>query len=130
MVSMFDLIPTQPAEHAVRKLQHRQSYMARASYQKHKSRKQTLCDTILRLSPATWLGPMIIKAYDRWEYKRDKKHTQEVFEKSMEKRGTSLLLTEKIADLETQPAPLDCDIRDAKGRVVDPWRLPPMSEIH
>ena len=127
---MFDVLPTEPCEQVVRKLQQRQSYLGKAPYQKHKTKKQTVCVTIMKLSPKTWLAPIIIKAYEQWEYKRDRKHTQEVFEKSLEKRGTALLVTEEIADLDTQPAPLDCELKDEEGRVLDPWVLPPVAEIH
>ncbi|KAL6719550.1 hypothetical protein ACLMJK_003791 [Lecanora helva] len=127
---MSTLMTTKSAEQAVQKLQKRDSYMKKAPYQQHKTRKQAFNDAVMRLNPCTWFAPPIIKAHNRYEYEQDRKHTEEVYAECQEKRKAALPPTKAILDLETVPAPLEIPKLPGDGKLVDPWELPPPSEIH
>ena len=117
--------------------------MDKAPYQQHKSKKKYLNDVALKLSPATWLAPAIIRFNDKYEYRKDKKYVQEVYVEYQEhmSRKNSLVGARgrgSIVDLHTYPAPVERtkleeeEKRDPWGELVggvDPWRLPPVSEI-
>ena len=98
--------------------------MAKAPFQR-KSKKRALHDKALKLAPATWLGPTIIKAHDRYQYKKDRERTQAVYEEYHERRENSGS-TIAMKDLETQPAPLDWPLKNDDGYEMDPWKLPPI----
>jgi len=119
---MLDILPSKPAETALRKLKNRRSYMNKAPFQR-KSKKKALSDAALKLCPASWLGPAIIKAHDKYEYKRDRKHTQEVYTEWQEKRGRSGKFTSANSMVTVEWSPLDGDVEG------DPWALPPIEEI-
>ncbi|MCJ1454930.1 hypothetical protein MMC28_005283 [Mycoblastus sanguinarius] len=130
MLSMFDILPSAPAELAVRKLQNRRSYMAKAPFQR-RSKKRALGDTVMKLCPATWLGPVIINAHDKYEYKKDRQRTEEVHVEFLERRKNSVSTNDAVlADMETYPAPIEWCPYDGRDWERDPWRLPPMEEIH
>lgn len=127
--TMLDILPDHPAETALKKLHHRRSYMAKAPYQR-RSKWKALHDKGLKLCPASWLGPAIIKAHDKYEYKRDRKHTQEVYIEWQEKRGRIRRSTSanSIVGLETHPAPVEWSPLDGEEEA-DPWALPPIEEM-
>lgn len=128
---------------AIRKLEHRRSYMAKAPFQQHKSKKKYLGDVAMKFCPATWLGPAIIRLNDKYEYKKDRKHVQEVYVEYQEhmSRKNSLIGADgrgSIVDLHTYLAPVEWTPledsrqdpwRNAKEKTEDPWRLPPVNEI-
>ncbi|KAL2055649.1 hypothetical protein ABVK25_003891 [Lepraria finkii] len=122
--TVLDILPEQPADVAIRKLRNRCSYMAKAPFQR-KSKKRALHDKALKLAPATWLGPTIIKAHDRYQYQKDRELTKAVYEEYHERRENSGS-TIAMKDLETQPAPLDWSLMDDDGYETDPWKLPPI----
>lgn len=123
--TVLDILPEQPADVAIRKLRNRCSYMAKAPFQR-KSKKKALHDKALKLAPATWLGPTIIKAYDRYQYKKDRERTQAVYEEYHEKKE-NIASTIALKDLDIQPAPLDWPLVNDDGYEMDPWKLPPIS---
>ena len=126
---MSTILATKTAEHAVHKLQKRDSYLKKAPYQQHKSRKQVFNDAIMRLNPCTWFAPPILKAHDRFEYEQDRRLREEVYEECQQKRKESLPPTKAILDLAIHPAPLEIPKKEEDGELVDPWQLPPPSEI-
>ena len=126
---MSTIMATKSAEHAVQKLQKRDSYMKKAPYQQHKTRRQAFKDAVMRLNPCTWFAPPIIKAHDRYEYEKDRKHTEEVYVECQQKRKESLPPTKAILDLDTHPAPLEIPKKSGDGKLADPWALPPPEEI-
>lgn len=126
----------------IRKLQNRRSYMDKAPYQQHKSKKKYLSDAALKLSPTTWLAPAIIRAVDKYEYKKDRRYVHGVYVEYQEhlSRKNSLVGAHgggSIVDLHTYPAPVERtpleeekqDPWNEKVRIEDPWRLPPVNEI-
>ncbi len=139
-------LPEQPAEVAIRKLEHRQSYMAKAPYQR-KSRRRALSDFALRLCPVTWLGPAIIKAHDKYEYKKDRREKEEVYVEYQVKRKMSVdtamaTRTNSFASLTpaSHPPPVSCwkpvpervevgGMDDPLLKTRDPWSLPPIEEM-
>ena len=123
--AISEILPEKPEDVAIRRLRNRCSYMAKAPLQ-WKSKKKALHDKALKLAPATWLGPTIIKAHDRYQYRKDRKHTQAIYEEYHERRENSGS-TIAIKDLETQPAPLEWPLLDEDGFERDPWKLPPIS---
>lgn len=131
-VTLLDVLPPKPAETALEKLHSRHSYMNKAPYQR-KSRKRALHDAFLKVCPASWLGPTIIKQHDKHEYKRDRKRTKEVYTEFQQKRGRSTggssTSANSIVGLETYLAPLDCGPPSLDDED-DPWKLPPIEEIH
>lgn len=128
--TMLDILPSHPAETAMKKLHNRRSYMKKAPFQR-KSKRKAISDAALKLCPASWLGPTIIKAHDKYEYKRDRKHTEEVHTVWQEKRGRSgkSTSTNSIVGLDTHPAPVEWTPLDGEADV-DPWALPPIEEIN
>ena len=92
------------------------------------------------LCPALWLTPAIVRAREKSEYEKDRKHVQEVYvgyqehHKDGEKK-TSIA----VADLlDTYPAPLEWVLVEDPGRdpwryetltEEDPWLLPPIEEM-
>lgn len=103
--------------------------MKKAPFQR-KSKKKAIGDAAMKLCPTTWLGPVIIKAHDKYEYKRDRKHTQEVHKEWQGKRGRSGKSTtvNSIVGLETHPAPVEWSPLDGEEDA-DPWALPPIEEM-
>ena len=122
--TVLDILPEDPSDVAIRKLRNRCSYMAKAPYQR-KSKKKALRDKALKLSPATWLGPTIIRVHDRYQYKKDRKYTQQVYQEYQERREFSDS-TIAIHDFDTQPALVDWPIVNDEGYQIDPWKLPPI----
>ncbi|CAF9939658.1 hypothetical protein IMSHALPRED_001586 [Imshaugia aleurites] len=131
-VTLLDALPPQPAETALEQLHNRYSYINKAPYQR-RSKKRALYDAFLRICPASWLGPTLIKQHDKHEYKRDRKRTKEVYTEFLEKRGRSVggksTSANSIVDLETYLAPLDCGAPSLDDED-DPWKLPPIEEIY
>ena len=127
----------------IRKLQNRRSYMSKAPYQQHKSKRKYLGDVAMKFCPATWLGPAIIRAHDKYEYKKDRKHVQEVYveyqeHKSRKNSCVGASGSGSIVDLHTYPAPVEwtpledpkrSPWLDEKVKMEDPWQLPPVNEI-
>lgn len=140
---MAPLLESTISHETVRKLQNRRSYMAKAPFQKHKSTKKHLGDFAMRFCPATWLGPLIIRAHDKHEYKKDRKYVQEVYVEYQEHKSRKNSVvggsgSGSIVDLHTYPAPVEwTPLEDSKGerwrsekaRTEDPWQLPPVNEI-
>lgn len=134
MSHMFDILPKQPAEHLVRRLEKRQSYLAKAPYQqnklKKKSKRKALNDLIMKLCPTTWVAPVVIQAHDRWEYDRDKKYVQEVHVQYQEKRKKDPMSTRnsigKLVDI--RPVALEIGPIEGNDSLVDPWKLPPIED--
>ena len=127
--TVLDKLPDQPAEKALMKLQSRRSYIAKAPYQR-KTKWKALRDKGLKLCPASWLGPTILKAHDKHQYKKDRQHTQEVFVEWQEKRGRSgkSTIVNSVVGLETHLAPLEHNpLVEDDGR--DPWALPSIEEM-
>lgn len=131
-LTLLDALPPQPAEAALEQLHNRYSYINKAPYQR-RSKKKALYDAFLRLCPASWLGPTVIKQHDKHEYKRDRKRTKEVYTEFQERRGRSIggksTSANSIVDLETYLAPLDCGPPSLDDED-DPWKLPPIEEIY
>ncbi len=135
MSHMFDILPKQPAEHVIRKLEKRQSYLAKAPYQQNKlerkSRRKALNDYIMKLCPTTWVAPAVIKAHDRWEYDRDRKYVHEVHVHYQETRKKDPISTRnsigKLIDI--QPAALEIPPTDGDEESADPWKLPPIEDF-
>ncbi len=117
--TVLDILPENPSDVAIKKLRNRCSYMAKAPYQR-KSKKKAFHDKALKLSPATWLGPAIIKAHDRYQYKKDRKYTQQVYQEYQERREYS------DSTIAMQPALVDWPIVNDEGYQIDPWKLPPI----
>ncbi|KAL9636653.1 MAG: hypothetical protein Q9164_002688 [Protoblastenia rupestris] len=124
---------------AIRKLQHRQSYMAKAPYQR-KSRKRAIGDAAMKLCPASWLVPTIIKAHENYEYRKDRKAKEEVYTKYQEKRKASVSTTRTTLQSSVDDMPLyGHPHREVKAwsplavdplkQTNDPWVLPPINEI-
>ena len=126
---MACMLPSQPAETVIRKLERRQSYLAKAPYQR-KSKKKALGDAAMRLSPATWFGPAILKAHERYEYRRARKHTEELYAEYQEKRSTRQnSMASSTVWSDTAPALLDWSPLWSTDEE-DPWKLPPIEEIY
>jgi len=129
---MFDILPKEPAEHVVRKLEKRQSYLTKAPYQQNKlekkSKRKALNDLIMKLCPTTWVAPVVIKAHNRWEYDKDRKFAQEVHVHYQEKRKKDPISTRnsigKLIDI--RPAALEITLTEGDDKSVDPWKLPPI----
>ena len=123
------ILTAHPAETVIRKLERRQSYMANAPYQR-KSKKKALGDVALRLSPATWFGPLILKAHERYEYRRARKHTEELYAEYQEKRSTrQSSMAGSTVGFDTAPARVHWSLLWS-DELNDPWKLPPIEEIH
>lgn len=129
---MPQLLRSQSAESIVYKLERRQSYLAKAPHQP-RSRKRALSDAALKLSPASWLGPVIIKAHERYEYRKARKYTEGLHADYQEKRRSSSTrensLSSLMVALDTAPAPIEFN-PGMVGEEEDPWKLPPIEEIH
>lgn len=132
MSQVFDILPKQPAEHVVRRLEKRQSYLAKAPYQQNKlgkkSKRQALNYFITKFCPTTWVAPAVIKAHDRWEYERDRKYVEGVHVHYQEKRKKNPVSARnsigKFVDI--RPAALEITAADEDDNEVDPWKLPPI----
>lgn len=122
--TVLDILPEDPSSVAITKLRNRCSYMAKAPYQR-KSKKKALHDKAMKLLPATWLGPTIIRVHDRYQYKKDRNYTQKVYQEYQERREYSDT-TIAIHDYDMQPAPADWPIVNDEGYEIDPWKLPPI----
>lgn len=122
--TVLDILPEDPSSVAITKLRNRCSYMAKAPYQR-KSKKKALHDKAMKLLPATWLGPTIIRVHDRYQYKKDRNYTQKVYQEYQERREYSDT-TIAIHDYDMQPAPGDWPIVNDQGYEIDPWKLPPI----
>ncbi|KAL8823794.1 MAG: hypothetical protein Q9191_005545 [Dirinaria sp. TL-2023a] len=126
---MACMLPIQPTEMVIRKLERRQSYMAKAPYQR-KSRKQALGDAAMRLSPATWFGPVILRAHERYEYRRARKHTEDLYTEYQEKKSTRQnSAASSTTGSDIAPAPFDWSPLWSSDEE-DPWKLPPVEEIY
>ena len=101
--------------------------------QRRQSKKEILHDTAMRvLCPALWFTPAIVRAREKSEYEKDRKHVQEVYvgyqehahyDKDGKKRKNSVA----VADLlDTYPAPLEWVEVEDPGR--DPWRYETLTE--
>lgn len=150
--------PTPLPTPTIRKLQNRRSHMARAPYQQHRSTRRHLADLALRLCPAVWLGPAILRAHDRREYERDRRRVRDVYLGYRERRGRKGSVAVlggaggggSVVDLRTFLAPLEWVPVMVEGEAdgdgdgggeerdpwwceevggVDPWRLRPVNEI-
>lgn len=132
---MFDILPKEPAEHVIRKLEKRQSYLANARFQQNKlekkSKKKALNDLIMKLYPTTWVAPVVIRAHDRWEYDRDRKYVQAVHLQYQEKRKKDPTSARNSIGklLDIQPAALEIIPTDEDEKSVDPWKLPPIEDL-
>jgi len=108
----------------VHKLESRRSYLAKAPHQ-HRSKKQALRDTIMKLSPATWLAPVIIKAHAQYEYKKARQQAENLHLQYEERRKSGMLMsTNSVVALETVLAPVELGPLSG-GEAEDPWELPP-----
>ena len=136
------LLPFPPGDAVIRKLQERQSYLEKAPYQR-KSKKKAIGDAIMKLNPATWCGPTILKAHDIHEYNKDRKKTQEVYVESQERRKMSVSMVRTTMET-TRETSVDGSLcascrkesmgwrpanADPLELTDDPWSLPPISEL-
>lgn len=123
---MLDIIPSLPLEKAdkvIHKLENRRSYLAKAPHQR-RSKKQVLSDTILKLSPATWLAPVIIKALAQYEYKKARQRAEKLHLQYEERRKSGMLMsTNSLVALGTVLAPVEL-IPLSGCEMEDPWKLP------
>ena len=101
----------------------------------------------MKLCPVIWLAPAIIRAHDKHEYEKDKKHVHGVYVEYQEhkSRKNSLVIGAggrgSIVDLRIYPAPVEWVPAELGGPwyrdpwwsetivTEDPWQLPPMNEI-
>ena len=137
---MASLLESSMTSETIRKLEARRSYMAKAPFQQHKSKKQFLGDIAMKLCPVIWLGLAVIRAHDKHEYKRDRRYVEEVHveyqeHKSRKNSYVGANGSGSIVDLQTYPAPVewtpsdDDPWRSEEGKTEDPWQLPPFNEI-
>ena len=61
-------------------LERRSSYLAKVPYQQNRPVKQKISDAAMRLSPATWLTPAILRAHDAHEYKKDRRRLDQQYQ--------------------------------------------------
>ena len=140
---MASLLESSLSSNSIRRLKSRHSYMTKASHQQHKSKKKLLHDTAMKFCPAIWLAPAIIRAHEKHEYEKDRKHVQEVYIGYQEHRSRKNSFVGaggrgSIVDLHTYPAPLEWppveDLSWDPWRYEtlmkeDPWLLPPINEM-
>ena len=81
----------------------------------------------MKLCPVFWFAPAIIRAHDKHEYEKDKKHVQEVFVDYQEHHKSRKKDTPvgsggrgSIVDLHTYPAAVEWAPAESPQR--DPWR--------
>ena len=118
---------------------------------RNRSKKELLHDTAMKLCPALWLTPAIVRAHEKHEYEKDRKRLQEVYvgyqelhSKDGENRKDSIGGGKggrrvAVADLlDTYPAPLEWVALEDPWRdpwryetltEEDPWLLPPIEEM-
>lgn len=124
MADVLPSIPPEKIENVVRKLERRRSYLANAPHQR-RSRRQAVSDAILKLSPATWLAPIILKAHAQYEYKKARKQVMTLYVEYEERRELGIpMSTNSVVALETVLAPVDLEPLPI-NEVDDPWKLPP-----
>ena len=128
-------IPSEPTEVAIRKLHRRQSYVARAPYQR-KSKRQAIGDAALKCCPATWLGPAIIKAHELYEYRKDRRAKEKVYNEYWGKRRVSKSIRESSIDDLAFLSPCRKETIgwsplavDPLKQTDDPWLLPPVGQL-
>ena len=123
---MFDVLTSISVERVnkvVHKLENRRSYLAKAPHQR-RSKKKALSDTIMKLSPATWLAPVILKAHAQYEYKKARQQAENLHFQYEERRKSGMLMsTNSVVALETVLAPVELSPLSG-GEAEDPWRLP------
>lgn len=117
--------PTSLKSDTIRRLQTRNSYMANAPFQQHKSKRKFLHDKAMKLCPVFWFAPAIVRAHDKHEYEKDKKHVQDVYvgyqeHKSRKDSFVGAGGRGSIVDLHTYPAPVEWAPAESQQR--DPWR--------
>ncbi len=124
---MFNVLPfisLEKVDTVVRKLENRRSYLAKAPRQR-RSKKQALNDTIMKLSPATWLAPLILKAHARYEYNMARQRAEKLHLQYEERRKSGMLMsTNSLVALGTVLAPVEL-IPLSGCEMEDPWKLPP-----
>jgi len=124
---MFDVVPSislERVDKVVHKLENRRSYLAKAPHQR-RSKKQALTDTLMKLSPATWLAPVILKAHAQYEYKRARQQAENLHIQYEERRKSGMLMsTNSVVALETVLAPVELGPLSS-SELEDPWKLPP-----
>ena len=136
---MERFLQSQPTEAAIRKLQQRQSYLAKAPYQR-RSKKKAIGDAAMKLCPTTWLAPTIIRAHDNYEYRKDRKAKEEVYMKYQEMRSASISTAHATGRSSYDNFGVSVDGRkersgwsfidgDPLEKTDDPWALPPIDEI-
>lgn len=126
----------------VHKLESRNSYLSKAPYQR-RSRTRALRDTAMKLSPTSWIGPIILKIHARSEYKKDKKETEHLHEEYEERRESGKpMSTNAVVALNTTLAPIEStavameagmtpveSVIPGRKTDSDPWKLPPTAEL-
>lgn len=124
--SMFDFCPSisvEKVDKVIHKLENRRSYLAKAPHQR-RSKKQVLSDTIMKLCPATWLAPVILKAHAQYEYREARQQAENLHFQYEERRKSGMLMsTNSVVALETVLAPVDQSPLSG-GEAEDPWKLP------
>lgn len=124
MFHVFASLSLEKVDRVVRKLEHRRSYLAKAPHQA-RSKKQALRDTILKLSPSTWLAPVILKAHAEYEYKQARQQAEKLHLQYEERRKSGILMsTNSLVALGTVLAPVE-PIPRSGCEMEDPWKLPP-----
>lgn len=114
--------------------------MAKAPFEQHRSKKKLLGDIAMKLWPVNWFGPAIIRAHDKHQYEKDRKHVRDVFVEFRERRSRKSSVvgaggSGSVVDLNTflapvEDVPLKGDLwRRRDGETADPWLLPPANEI-
>ena len=138
---MLSHLPPDPSALALQKLRARHSYMSRAPYQQHKTRKQVIGDKVLRLCPATWLGPVILRGHERWEYRRTRREKERVHGEWVERKerreggvgsgsgGGAGTRASSVVGLRTELKAREWSPLDEEGGGGDPWRLLPVEEM-
>lgn len=112
----------------VRKLESRESYLRKAPYQR-RSKKRALSDTLMKLSPATWLGRIFLKHHVQHEYRHDKEQAEGIYEDYKKRRGSGKpMSTNSLVALETTLAPVEAPPLSSPVDI-DPWKLPPAEQI-
>jgi len=123
---MFDVLPSisvEKVDKVVHKLESRCSYLAKAPHQR-RFKKQVLRATIMKLSPATWLAPVIIEAHAQYEYKKARQQAETLHFQYEERRKSGMLMsTNSVVALETVLAPVELSPLSG-GEAEDPWKLP------
>ena len=108
------------------KLEARRSYMAKSPFQQHKTKRKFLSDAAMRLHPATWFAPALIRAHDKYEYKRDRKYLQDVYvEYQSHKIQKNSFIgangSGSVVDLRTYLAPVERTALEEEYSEWDPW---------